>query len=203
MSTANELKGFFDAMLSGIEDKNLASGETIAALPRVVEAVDHLREGDISRFHIRLMYPIDNTIDGVLAKEFQSREARFLAKNYTFVEENFKSLIVKYEGSACSTDKSRTILRALFHFFVAGKKIVFDQSQQYTYHLPRYLFTSHEEILEFFDGLYRLYYGKSENFMRASVNAHKAGLAAQAKRMSEIKPDDNSSLSGDAKEGGK
>lgn len=189
MINQDDLKNLFGAMFSSIEKKNIESAEAMESLPVVLDALAHLREGDVTRFYFGLIYPINNAVEGLIAKEFSSREARFLVMNSTFVEENFKSLIVKYEGSACSADKSRTIMRALLKFYVSGKEIVFDHSQEYTYHLPKNVFTTHAEIVEFFDGLYRLYYGKSDSYMRAIINVHKSGLAAQSKQIEQIQPD--------------
>lgn len=92
-------------------------------------------------------------------------KAVFLLKQYDFVDSHFTALIKQYEGWACSADKVRTITNRLLKNLVEGKPIVWNYNQEYTYHLPKEIFTNQEQILEFFDALYFLYYGKSEKFL--------------------------------------
>lgn len=58
-------------------------------------------------------------------------------------------------------------MRSLADSLRNGKQISFDYGQQYTYHLPKMVFKTHVEIIEFFNALYRLYYGNFKPFIDA------------------------------------
>ena len=118
--------------------------------------------------HFSLIYPLSLTIDGLLAHELPgSSEAQFLYKHSQFVENHYQRLIEEFEGAPCCADKSRTIMRSLSDFLKSGQQISFDYGQQYTYHLPKSVFTTQGEIVEFFNALYRLYYGNFKPFIDA------------------------------------
>jgi hypothetical protein len=77
---------------------------------------------------------------------------------------------------ACCADKARTVMWAMLQNLVEGSHIQFDYCQEYTYHLPKQVFTTHGDIMEFFEALYALYHGKSEKFIQclqkiAAINA--------------------------------
>lgn len=60
-----------------------------------------------------------------------------------------------------------------------GDKIEFNYNSEYTYHLPKKVFTTHEEIVMFFESLIHLYMGRPGKYFVAYdriVNASKGDL---------------------------
>lgn len=181
--TAEGLRDVLGSLFAGIEDKNKEGYRRVAEMPEVQEAAASVRRGDLDAFFFSLVYPFENLINGLLAVEFpDSHEAQFLFKHSRFVENHFEQIIRKYEGSACCADKSGAILSYLLAFLRTGKEISFDYTQEYTFHLPKKVFTTHEEITTFFKALQRLHSGSPDSYIVAlgGIMARQAALSAPA-----------------------
>ena len=81
-----------------------------------------------------------------------------------------KKMIETFEDWPCCADKSRTIMKGLLNYYKNNEEIIFDYKQQYTYHLPKILFKTHDQIIEFYEGVKGLYYGSLEKYLQAFVN---------------------------------
>ncbi len=159
------------AVLNGIdgiiEQESVEAYRSVANTQIVEKAVACAKAGDQEGFFINLIYPFEKVVDGILGDVTISNEAKFILSHGNFVEHHFQVLFEKHEGSAYCADKSRTIIRSLLRFYMADEKIKYDYNQKYTYHLPKKIFTTHEEIVEFYQSLYHLYYGKPEAYLSA------------------------------------
>lgn len=165
-------------LLDGIGRDRQNACSVVATLPEVQLALGKAREGDIDGFHFALMYPWDELIEGLLAREFPaSWEVRFLFKESAFIERHFERVIIDAEGSACCADKSTTVMRSLLMHLTTGREIAFDRAQAYTYHLPRLVFAEHAEIVEFFYALAHLHAGRPQKFFvcYAALEARRRG----------------------------
>jgi len=161
MSTLpNDIKRVLESMLGAFVEESREAYQPVSSNEMVAKAVASARKGDYEQFYFGLRYPLDKVMDGLLADVTQSPEACFLLKNSRFVESHFQHIIEQREGAACSADKSRTIMRALLRFYLSGEEIRFSYDQKFTYHLPKMVFTTHDDIVGYFMALYRLYYGE-------------------------------------------
>ncbi|MHB1630686.1 MAG: hypothetical protein ACYCQL_00530 [Acidithiobacillus sp.] len=134
------------------------------------------REGQPERFRYALIYPLERVVDGLLQTVLPGkREAHFILKQYQFLKVHFQKVIQRRDGFGCSGDKSRTILDRLLQYYLTGKEVVFDPGEQYTFGHPTTVFTTHREIVEFFEGLYALYYGNPELYLGALKNVMLVG----------------------------
>jgi hypothetical protein len=168
MTSAEDIQNVLGSLLSSIENEGKECFKEVASIPAAQKAIKAVREGEVRDFYISLIYPLSKTIDGLLAHELPSSpEARFLFKHSQFVEAHYRRVIEEFEGSPCCADKSRTIMRSLASTLKSRDPISFDYDQQYTYHLPKVVFKTHGEIIEFFTALYRLYYGRPQPFIEA------------------------------------
>ena len=158
------LTSIFDALT-----KNSAEGfNAVRDVPLIKKAFELAQKGCYEEFFFALQYPFDELVDALVdAAVPHGQEAKFLMKNSQFIEAQFEKIIEKNEGSACCADKSRFIMRSLFNYFTTGKEIELNRAQEYTYHLPKKVFTTHEQIVGFFDGVMRLYYGQYEPYIKA------------------------------------
>ena len=126
---------------------------------------------NIEEFYFRLIYPFNEYISGLIKSEISTNcDVVFIIQNYFFIENHFINLIKIVEGSVCSSDKSRTILRCLFDFYKNGNKIKFNYNQEYTFHLPKLIFKTHENIIEFYEAIKNLYYGNNEKYLKVLLN---------------------------------
>lgn len=119
-------------------------------------------------FYYKVLHPFKEFVSGLISHEFSNdSDVKFILLNSSFIERNFKEIIEKIEGMACCADKSRTILKRLFDFYNSDKtkEIEFNYEAEYTYHLPKKVFTTHEDIINFYQALKSLYYGRGEDYL--------------------------------------
>ena len=121
---------------------------------------------NIDDFYFGLLYPYNKFINGLIKSTIsKDYNVRFLLKNSQYFEHHFRYWIEKIEGIMCCADKTRTILRSIFNYYTDNKKIKFDYEGEYTYHLPKFIFTEHQDIIDFFDAIKHLYYGNPEKYL--------------------------------------
>ena len=117
-------------------------------------------------FYRKLVRPAEKYWSGFIRTELsKNKEMYFFLINSSFIENNFRYWIEKKEGSACCSDKSRAIMKRLFGWFKDGREIIFDKNEEYTYHHPKVVFTTHEEIVSFYNALHFLYYGNPNQYL--------------------------------------
>lgn len=156
----DKIKEVLDLMSDGIGKEN------VELYKKLIENNGIKKIDDVDDFYIMMIYPYENFLKGLIQVEIsKNNEVNFLLLHYNFVEYQFQKIIVDVEGSACSADKSRTIMRRLFNWLNKGEKIEFDYNGEYTYHLPKTVFNTHEEITEFYDGVKNIYYGHYQKYL--------------------------------------
>lgn len=119
-----------------------------------------------------LIYPFENFISGLIMSEISTNEDYiFIMKESQFIERHFEKNIKTLEGGfACCADKSRAIIKALLNFYKTGERIEFNYNQEYTFHLPKIVFNTHENIIEFYEELKSLFYGDNEKYLKALLS---------------------------------
>jgi hypothetical protein len=165
MPNADQLQSVLSAMMSAFDVDTLAAYAEFSGTPAATKAILAAQSGEFDEFYFAVQYPASQVIDGLLMDQFPQQHAtHFLFKNSQFIERHVRYFIEKYEGSACGADKSRTILRSIFRHLQTGNEIVFNYSQEFTYHLPKKVFTTHTRIMQFFEALRALHAGNPEGF---------------------------------------
>lgn len=159
-----DIGDFLDAFTGQIDKENIELYKNL--LEKGV--VDDIETPE--QFYFAILYPFSQFIDGLIQVELKGdHNVQFIMKCSRFIENNFVKLIETHEGSACSADKSRTIMKSLLNFYLKGDKIEFNYEQEYTYHLPKKIFKTHDSIIEFFEALYSLYYGNGDKYIKAML----------------------------------
>lgn len=179
MSEQNPMTVVIETLLAGARREQVAAADAFSDQVAVSAAVAAIRAYKLADFDRALVRPTETVVSGVLAKELPgNHRAHFLFAQHRFVAAQFRTLTEELDGMACCADRNRTILRALAAHLVSGKPIVFDYTQQYTYHLPVRVFRTESDILAFFDAVFQLYYGKTEPFIavQAALRATAAAL---------------------------
>ena len=159
-------------ILGNVDSDKMALFASIQNHPLLQEAQAFARNGQPERFLYALPYPLERVVDGLLQTVLPGkREAHFILRQYRFLNLHFQKIIQRREGFGCCADKSRTILHRLLQYYQTGNEIVFDSNEEYTFGHPTTVFTTHREIVEFFEGLYGLYYGNPEGYLKALESA--------------------------------
>jgi hypothetical protein len=169
-STA-QIQEVITAILGSADQDKMALFAAIQDHPLLQDAQTFARDGQAERFLYALPYPLERVVDGLLQTVLPEKlEAHFILKQYRFLNAHFQRIIQDREGLSCCGDKSRTILDRLLQYFLTGKEVVFDPGEQYTFGHPTVVFTTHQEIVTFFEGLYGLYYGNPDLYVTALKN---------------------------------
>jgi hypothetical protein len=168
MLAKEEVASVLDALFTGFQSESVATFEHIKHLKPIEYACNAVEETDADLFYMSLIYPLGNMVDGLLTTYFgQNYEVQFLFKHYSYVESHFRHNLERHEGSACVADKTRTIIRHLIIGLTAKTKLEFDYSGEYTFHLPKKVFMTQDQNIEFFKGIYDLYYGNPIKYLTA------------------------------------
>jgi len=121
----------------------------------------------VNDFYYLLQKPYEQFLNGFVQIVFSGNDqASWLFTHYCFVESNFAGLVSAVEGTSCSSDKSQTIVNSLAKFLLKEDRIVWNFDQEYTYHLPKTVFQTHESVVDFYKALQRLYYGNPDMYIR-------------------------------------
>ncbi len=168
LEATTPIQDVITAILGSADQDKMALFASLRDHPLLQDAQAFARDGQAEQFHYRLPYRLERVVDGLLQTVLPGkREAHFILQRYTFLNSHFKNIVKHREGMSCCADKSRTILHRLLQYHLTGKEVVFDPNEQYTFAHPTTVFTTHLEIVEFFDGLYGLYYGNPEGYLKA------------------------------------
>lgn len=160
--TKEDIHNVLDAFIGVIDKENLD------LYKRLVDGHPNIKTNDYGDFHFLLVYPFEKFLKGMVQSTFGGcyADIDFIMLNSQFVERHFASLIEKVEGHACSADKSRSIMNRLIHFFETGEEIKWDYNTQFTYGMPKKIFTNHAEIIAFYQSLVNLYYGNPTAYIK-------------------------------------
>lgn len=141
----------------------------IAENSYIAASIEDLEKNRFEEFHEKIVGKSEDLIEGIVEHVFsdgrENSEISFLIKQYDFVYHHLEQLFTKFEGHACSVDKTRTVLAHLLLNKARGTRVVFDYNGEWTYHLPKKIMTSHDEVIEFFDAMIHLYYGRYEKYL--------------------------------------
>lgn len=106
---------------------------------------------------------VDDTIteipEAVLREYGFSPRLVFLFINYNYVESHIDRAFATYEGIPCCSDKSSVIIKSLVRHWINDEPIVFNYDQEYTFHLPKAILRTQEDILTYFKAIEDAFYG--------------------------------------------
>lgn len=165
-----------DAVLQGIFLNSQMEGmqafqKCLSHSPELAKLVETVKNGNYEDAYYLFLMPLKEAWEGLLHTALpNNHKAHFLIEKQDFVGAHFEEIVKRKEGTSCCADKERSILGAMLRFLITGKLIKFNYEAQYTYHLPKTVFTTHEDIESFFNGLYDLYYGKPEKYLSCLAN---------------------------------
>lgn len=162
------IKSVLEAMLLGSAREGQMLYAEIYDVPMIQKARAAAQAHNPDGFYFALGYPLQKIIDAVVESEFPRNEnAQFLMANSHFIENHLDRIFTRFEGSACSHDKTRTVIKHLMRFFTTEKPIEFDYTQEYTFHLPKKVLKDHDSITAFVTSLHHLYYGNPDRYLVA------------------------------------
>jgi hypothetical protein len=159
------LSDIFGSILSAAKKENEENyGAVIGNIKSQITSPDD--------FNMLFYYPLKEIVEaavcqhsGRILKDRESSRASFIINNYEFVENNIEKIIVKFDGSTCSADKSGCITHRLFRHFVFNEEINVVKEEK-AFWIPN--FWNDEkgaEWLELLEALIGLYYGDSVKYL--------------------------------------
>lgn len=166
----DSIRSVVTGLLASVDAGNDSAYRELAELDTFKLARAKVEAWNPEEFYFVLSYPIGEVVDGLLNAVLPNNDrAHFIFKHYDFVESHVERVIERFEGSACSADKTGAVISRLLRFYIKGDPIIFDPSEKYTYHHPNQIFTTHEEVVGFFEAIHRLYHGDSDKFLEVAA----------------------------------
>lgn len=137
------------------------------------EQVKDILKIDISspeKFYFNFAYPVEQVISTLVKQNaVHKEELCFLYRHYSYVNAHFRELFSRLEGGPCCADKSGTMIWVLTEYFKTGQNIELDYKQEYTFHLPNKILKTHDDILEYFNAIWALYYGNPDKYLKQTL----------------------------------
>ncbi|WP_223559602.1 hypothetical protein [Chryseobacterium lathyri] len=156
----SEIKDVLDALTVSIKKEQIELYKQIIQTNKIT-SFDGPEE-----FFFAVIYPFEKFVSGMInCSVSKNPDIEFIYENYNFVERMFLRLVKEKEGFSCSADKSRTIIRSLIKFFETNTEISFNYDGEYTYHLPKKIFSNHKEIINFYEAIKKLYCGNPDKYV--------------------------------------
>ncbi len=150
LPTEETFKTVFEALLS------ITEKETKDKYSGIIEA---LKVINMDMFDLKINYPLGNCI-----KAFhKTYEGAFIYEYFRYVENCFTQFIVTQEGTCCSVDKSRYIIRGLYNKFEKGTDFSLTRTEDKEYWKTKCLTVP--ECEEFFKAIESAFYGNHEKLI--------------------------------------
>jgi hypothetical protein len=172
MKKDEDMKLAFEAIFSALASESGINGKDIANIADTLkEKYNRVLKGP-EQFSVLFIHDIEQTVRAVAEQFYNKSESKmkdtykptFIYTHYSFLERHLEQLIESKDGHACSADKSRHILKKYFVYAQTGKVDEF-KMEKGAYWEPR--FGTALQWMEFCDGIYQLYYGKIELYLKA------------------------------------
>lgn len=158
--TQADLKNTINALADGFQ-KSFEEGDTYAFLSQyLVGEVESFED-----YNLMKIFPIKQTLHSKFKQHGNLMyKLTDLVMNYGFFDNNLSELIKKKEGSACSVDKSRWLIRRWVKWML--KDEMPDMTiEEKCYWKPH--FGTGEQWIDYIEGLSSLLYGKPEKYIIA------------------------------------
>ncbi len=157
--TENAIHNVLNALVGHVEQEN------IDLYKKLMDVNAPIQMDTIEGFYFRLLYPHQQFLEGLIKTEIANNDdIVFLYINSDYVQQHFEKRIKELDGWPCCADKSRTIMKALVAFYKDGTEISWNHEAEYTYHLPKNIFITHQEIIDFYVSIRFLFYGNAEKY---------------------------------------
>jgi hypothetical protein len=153
-------------LLGSMDRKAVSTYHAHHQLPAVIKAASWAREGNHRLFYFGMIHPLNTFVDGLLKEAVPDcPDGRFILKHSNYIANHFNELVIRFDGPACSADKSNMIMRALLAYYLHDTPIEFDYLQKVTYHLPHNVLTTQSEIVVFYKAIHSLYFGQADAYL--------------------------------------
>ena len=168
-------KEVFEEVLNHIfnvitNEEKVASEKAIQSIVNELSA-ENIKEMNPEEFNWRIgdkvnnrLYEIARVLSSTPNQNIKNKDKPiFIYVNYDFLEENIRNLCIKREGHSCCADKSREIIRMYMEYCLTEKVRLFNPNEEH-YYTPN--FGTNDDWINYCDGLYELYYGKPEKYIK-------------------------------------
>lgn len=157
-----QITNFLEALMDGVSDGQKKLYKSI------LESSEIPSFKTPEEFYFTVIYPYEKFVRGFIKSEISpSHDIEFCLMHQRYLDRSFCDFFKEYEGFACSADKSRTVVKRIVEFFKTGHRIEFDYEQEYTFHLPKKVFKTHDHIMLMYEGLKNLQYGSNKKYIEA------------------------------------
>lgn len=159
----------FANFADSINKQHIKAYELVKEESDFVNAKVALEHRKVSTAHKAIFNARKDQVCGMIQSSDAVHKAKLeiLFLNFDFFDAHFTQVFERFEGMACSCDKSRTCLSLITKYLVSNEPIKFNYEGEYTFHLPEFVLTTHEQVMFYFDALASLVYGKFDGYLTA------------------------------------
>lgn len=169
----DDMKNTLDQMLMALNTQNVNKAKNLLDDDIIQQIGESILDGNLDELNTIVFSGYINTIEDICKYLGLCDHGSFLVQHYNYIENSFSQMYIRYEGFACSSDKSRTVAKRLFNFYKANVMISFNPEADYTYHHPKKILNDHESIVQFFTALKSLYYGSPQQYLNCIIDINR------------------------------
>jgi hypothetical protein len=159
------LENVFEAIFKNMCNENVDKAKSLLTQEQIDTLSEAIKRGNMDEIENLVFLKFRHIFEDLADSMGLCAEASFIVEHYAYVQESFRYMYEAYEGSACCSDKTRTVVNRLFNYHLKGKDIVFDPDEESTYHHPQKILNTHDKIVEFGAALRNLYYGSPGQYL--------------------------------------
>lgn len=168
MNSMDAIKGVLEGLCAASASDDANAYHQVSHLESFQDAARHITAGDTEGFYFSLIYPIERSISGMLEDRLPgNHRAQFLFLQSSFIESHLEKLFVKHEGAACSVDKTGRVMDLILNHLISGEHSAFPTGEERAYYTPKKILLDSNQAMALFDGLYWLYYGMPDKYLKA------------------------------------
>jgi hypothetical protein len=169
----NSFKELLTNMASVIDKKNIELYKKLRQELNINIDID-IENKSLENFYFKYLYPFERYISGLIQSEISTnKDIEFIFKNYYYIKKHFEYWFVRVEGTFANANKTKKIIDRIAGFYKDGTPIKFDYGGDNTYDLPKIIFTTHNEIIEFYESIKSLHYGNPKEYMNCILELSK------------------------------
>lgn len=162
-----QLKNFIDGLINSFEksDQEMINNnyhEQVNAL------VNNRYFANPEEYNIMISYQFDKILKESIKRihpnldKSQLSKYLFIYKNYSFLEQSIRFIMVKNEGYTCCADKSRWIIKKYMNYIITQEKLDIEELRTH-YYVPNN--GSFEDWMGFCNSIYEMRYGDFKNYL--------------------------------------
>lgn len=165
----SDLQDVFEFILGSLSNEDAKYGKMLHKNKEASRLVSAIEKMNIDGFDNHFNIPMNKVVFGMVTagtKKYgltaaKNSEVAFILTGYRFLLNQFGSIIERFEGMSCRTDKARTLVKIILKHVVTGDPLDLSGGSI----RPEVIFQDAESVTAFYRAVQCLYYGNPEPYL--------------------------------------